>query len=181
MVAAVRALEFVIRQARVEAQQDGNAVCCVILLLLECVVSCLGDMLEYFSEWAYVQCAVRGVSFIEAARITYSMMTCANMQYVISDLLINSVVNLGAIFSGAVGGGVGAAAGWAIAGESAALSGAVIGGWSGLVAGSAAVGVLSSGAKTMLALWAEDPEPLRRLRPEMHEELERRITSKLED
>merc|ERR1719444_130966 len=175
----VRALEAVIRRARRDAQQDGNAVCCVVLLLLECVVSCIGDILEYFSEWAYVQCAVRGASFVEAARITYCMMTCANVYFVVQDLLINSVVNLGALFSGAVGCAAGAGTGFAVDGQQVAVAGGIIGLWAGLIAGGSAVGVLSSGTKTILALWAENPVPLQQRRPEIHAEFENRILGRL--
>jgi len=180
LVAAIRALEAVVRQARVDAQQDGNPLCCVLLMVLECIVSCIGDILEYFSEWAYVQCAVRGVSFFEAARITYSMMTCANLFFVVQDLLINSVVNLGALFCGIVGCAVGAGTGFALGAHIHAISGAVIGLWAGLLAGGSAAGIISSGTKTLLVLWAEDPEPLRLSRPEIHHELENRILVKLD-
>lgn len=180
LIAAVRALAATIRLARRDAQQDGNAVCCVILVLLECVVSCLGDILDYFSEWAYVQCAVRGVSFTQAARITYSMMTCANLFYVVQDLLIDSVVNLGALLCMLVGAAAGAGTGTALGATPCVVAGAVIGGWSGLLAGGAAAGILSSGAKTILVLWAENPEPLQRMQPRIHEECEARILAKLD-
>jgi hypothetical protein len=179
LIAAVRALEAVVRQARYQAQQEGNYLCCILLLVVECVVQCIGDILEYFSEWAYVQCAIRGVSFIEAARITYSMCTCANVLYIIQDLLINSVVNLAALLCAAVGCGVGAGTGFALGGNTAAASGAVIGFLAGLMAGGAAAGVLTSGAKTLLAMWAEDSEPLQKAHPDIHAEFEHRILAKL--
>mmetsp|Transcript_19162 Transcript_19162/g.55592 ORF Transcript_19162/g.55592 Transcript_19162/m.55592 type:complete len:551 (-) Transcript_19162:105-1757(-) len=181
LIAAVRVMQALVRQARANAQEDGNAICCIVLLMLECFVSCIGDILEYFSEWAYVQCAVRGVSFVDAARITYSMVTCSNVEYIIQDLLINSVVSLGALLCGAVGAAVGAAAGCAMQGGELAAAGAIIGLFAGLLSGGAAIGVLSSGTKTILALWAEDPEPLRRARPDMHEEFEQRILGKLSE
>jgi len=177
LVAAIRALEAVISIARRSAQEDGNPVCCVVLLLLECVVSCIGDLLEFFSEWAYVQCAVRGASFMQAAKITQSMLTCANLFYVIQALLINSVVNLGALLSGIVGCVAGLGVGLAVGAHDNALVGAVVGFWAGLVVGGATAGVLSSGAKTILALWAEDPTPLHRMRPAMHQDMENRIIS----
>jgi len=180
LVAAVRAVEMLIRQARVDAQADGNTCCCVILLVLECVVTCVGDILEYFSEWAYVQCAVRDVSFIEAARITYSFMTCSSLELILQDLLVNSVVSLGALLCGAVGCAAGAGAGFAVgAGSGHVIAGAVIGLWAGLVSGSAAAAIISSGTKSILVLWAEDPEPLRRNFPEIHKEFENRILTKL--
>merc|ERR1711920_240140 len=168
------------RQARYDAQSEGNTACCVVLLVLECVIGCIGDILEYFSDWAYVQVAVRGVSFVQAARITYSFFTCSNMEYVIQDLLVNSVVNLGAMLCGAVGCAVGAAAGCFWGSKiGVVVASAGMGFWSGLVAGGNAAGILSSGAKTILALWAEDPEPLRKTHPEIHSEFESRILSRV--
>merc|ERR1719272_56493 len=116
LVAFVRALEATVRSARRDAQQEGNMVCCVMLLLVECFIGCIGDILEYFSEWAYVQCAVRGGSFFEAARITLTFFTCANVQYILSDLLLNSVVNLGTLLCACTGAAAGAGAGY-IAGD----------------------------------------------------------------
>merc|ERR1712039_722818 len=98
LIAIVRAMEQMARQVRRDAQADCNIVLFIVALILECVTSCIGDILEYFNDWAYVQCAVRGVSFINAARITYSMMTCANVQYIIQDLLLNSLASSGALF-----------------------------------------------------------------------------------
>merc|ERR1712176_768373 len=114
LVAAIRALELVVRMARRDAQEEGNIVTSILLCVLEMIISCIGDMLEYFSEWAYVQCAVRGASFMEAAKITYSLCTCASLFYVIQALLINSVVNLGAILCGIVGCAVGLGVGLAV-------------------------------------------------------------------
>eukprot|EP00933_Yihiella_yeosuensis_P050536 TRINITY_DN48342_c0_g1_i1.p1 TRINITY_DN48342_c0_g1~~TRINITY_DN48342_c0_g1_i1.p1 ORF type:complete len:571 (-),score=120.13 TRINITY_DN48342_c0_g1_i1:353-2065(-) len=175
LIAAVRALEAVVRQARQDAQQDGNPCCCIILLALECVVGCIGDILEFFSEWAYVQCAVRGVGFVDAARITYSFMTCSNIQYIIQALLVNTVVSLGALLCGIIGAAVGAGAGAAMGGSELALAGGAIGLFAGFIAGGTAAGIISSGTKTILALWAENPEPLRFTHPEIHMEFESRI------
>jgi hypothetical protein len=179
LVAAIRALEAVIRSARAQAQEDGNVACCICLLVVECIVSCIGDILEYFNEWAYVQCAVRGASFAEAAKITYSLFTCANLFYVVQDLLVDSVVNLGALFCALVGGAAGAGAGAAIGDTADVVGGAVMGLFAGLIAGGSAAGIISSGTKTILAMWAESPEPLRQSHPEIHHEFEQRIMTKI--
>eukprot|EP00929_Paragymnodinium_shiwhaense_P118668 TRINITY_DN90580_c0_g1_i1.p1 TRINITY_DN90580_c0_g1~~TRINITY_DN90580_c0_g1_i1.p1 ORF type:complete len:559 (+),score=139.09 TRINITY_DN90580_c0_g1_i1:96-1772(+) len=182
LIAAIRAVEAVVRSARTQAQQEGSALTCIILLCLECVVSCIGDILEYFSEWAYVQCAVRGVKFTDAARITYSLCTCANIDFIIKDLLLGSVVSLGAILCGIVGGAVGAGIGYAFSSHTNSVAiGAVIGLWGGILAGAAAAGIISSGTKAILALWAEDPEPLRLSQPETHDEFQARIASRVNE
>lgn len=180
LVAFVRALEVVVRSARQDAQQDGNTACCVMLLVVECFVGCIGDILEYFSEWAYVQCAIRGASFFEAARITLTFFTCANLQYILSDLLLNSVVNLGTLLCGCTGAAAGAGAGYFAGDSTSAGVGALLGLIVGVVAGGAAVGIISSGVKTTLACWAEDPEPLRQAHPEVHAQFESRILAKLQ-
>jgi len=179
LVAGVRALEATISLARSNARRDRNVVQYVILTVLQCLVSCLGDILEYFSEWAYVQCAVRGVGFLDAARITYSQMTCANVYILIHDLLIDSVVSLGALLCGLVGAGAGAGAGYALGGIGLVVAGGSVGAWSGLLSGGSAAGIFSSGTKTVLALWAEDPAPLVRAQPETHRAFEDRILAKL--
>merc|ERR1712232_1140460 len=178
LIAAVRAAESIASMARSQAQEDGNTLCCIIFLIVEMVIGCIGDMLEYFSEWAYVQCAVRGVKFTDAARITYSMMTCANIKYILKVLLLDSVVLLGAILCGLVGAAVGAGVAFATGDDAMSITaGAVIGLWAGCLAGGSAAGIISSGTKTILALWAEDPEPLRLTHPETHYEFEARIVN----
>merc|ERR1719401_1470710 len=109
----------------------------------------------------------------------YAMMTCANLMFVVQDLLIDSVVFLGALLCGVLGGGAGALVGATFGAPELILAGAVIGLWTGLMAGGSAAGILSSGTKTILVLWAEDPEPLRRMEPTIHQEFETRIMGKL--
>lgn len=185
LIAAVRAAEFVASMARSQAQEEGNTLCCIVFLIVEMVIGCIGDMLEYFSEWAYVQCAVRGVKFTDAARITYSLCTCANIDYILRDLLLNSLISTGAILCGIVGGAVGAGTGFAVKAalannNDAVILGAVIGALAGLMAGGSAAGIIGSGTKTIMVLWAEDPEPLRLAHPETHQEFEARIAAKIE-
>ena len=43
MVAAINALEMLIRSLRRAAQRDGDIVGCIIALILECIVSAIGD------------------------------------------------------------------------------------------------------------------------------------------
>jgi len=185
IVASIRTLDFIIRQAMRAAEEEGNFVSCILLCLLECLVNCIGDIIEYFSEWAYVQCAVRGSSFCEAARITYSMLTCANVNYIVEDLLLNSLVVMGSLFCAAVGAVSGASAGAALCATGkvgvAASAGAGLGFVTGLLAGGNSLGVYSSGVKTILACWADNPDSLMNSHPEIHKEFVSRIQGKLFD
>mmetsp|Transcript_15406 Transcript_15406/g.35012 ORF Transcript_15406/g.35012 Transcript_15406/m.35012 type:complete len:351 (-) Transcript_15406:3-1055(-) len=180
LIAVIRAMESTVRSMRRDAQGDGNAVACVLLCILECMISCIGDIMEYFSEWAFVQVACRGVSFCQAVRITYSMCSCANIVYIVQDLLLDSVVNLGALLCGMAGALGGGAAGYGMAGfesggEMMVIVGLVIGLFAGLVAGGSAIGIFSSGVKTILSCWAERPESLQETHPHIHAEFENKI------
>mmetsp|Transcript_60219 Transcript_60219/g.158376 ORF Transcript_60219/g.158376 Transcript_60219/m.158376 type:complete len:120 (+) Transcript_60219:3-362(+) len=107
------------------------------------------------------------------------MMTCSNMKYILSDCLTDSVVTMGAFLCGVIGATAGALAGLGFADGNAALAGGIIGLFAGFMAGGAAAGIISSGTKTILALWAENPEPLRQTHPEIHHEFEHKIRAKL--
>jgi len=182
LVAIVQAVEATVRAMRRDAQEEGNMVLCVILCLVECVINCIGDILEYFSEWAYIQCAIRGVSFCDAARITYSMCTCANMQYILRDMLLGSLVSLGSMMCAFVGCLSGGAFGYFMDTGHPELiyAGLGIGFLVGMLAGSCAVSIINSGIKTILMCWAENPEFLKESRPELHREFCQRIRDNME-
>jgi len=175
IIAAIKALEAMVRQMRQDMQSEGNIVGCVLMAILECLISCIGDIMEYFSEWAYVQVACRGVSFCTAVRITYSMCSCANLTYIIKDLLLDSVVNLGSLLCAGTGALSGGIVGYAAGSTVKLLAGAIVGFLTGMIAGGSCVGIFASGVKTMLALWAEDPSHLQRSHPDIHAELEAKI------
>eukprot|EP00930_Biecheleria_cincta_P027966 TRINITY_DN19534_c0_g1_i1.p1 TRINITY_DN19534_c0_g1~~TRINITY_DN19534_c0_g1_i1.p1 ORF type:complete len:556 (+),score=93.64 TRINITY_DN19534_c0_g1_i1:140-1669(+) len=162
LVAGVRAVEYFVRASQRQAQEEGNIVTCLLLCCLDCLLSIIGDILEYFNEWAYVQCALRGTNFFDSARITYALCTCASMQYIITDLLVDSVVTLGAFFC-------------AICGNMILAMGALMGLIGGTIAGATAMSIFSSGTKTLLAAWTEDPEPLMHSYPEIAQDFSQKL------
>lgn len=181
LVAIVRAMEQVANQMERDARQEGNMVLCVLACLLACVLNCLGDILEYFNDWAYVQCAVRGVKFCDAATLTYSMMTCANVKYILSDLLLNSLVTMGTMMIAAVSTSAGAGFGYFTGGTLGAIWGAILGVVIGLMSGAAALGTINSGVKTILVCWADDPDKLAERHPELHAEFSMRLLANYDE
>jgi len=177
-VALIRTMEVVVKSARRQAAEEGNVVTCILLCLLECFIACIGDMLEYFNEWAYVQCALRGVDFISGVRITFAMFTCANMQYILQDMLLNSVINLGAVLCAVVGTLAAFAFGWFMGSETDKAGGsAVLGFVASLVAGGICFSVIGSGVKTILVCWTDNPNQLKL----ENEAIEMQFTNKVND
>eukprot|EP00932_Pfiesteria_piscicida_P004764 SRR837773.14669.p1 GENE.SRR837773.14669~~SRR837773.14669.p1 ORF type:complete len:285 (-),score=75.05 SRR837773.14669:106-867(-) len=165
LVAVVRALEMVARAMR---QESDNIVVVIIGCIMECLLNCVGDMIEYFNDWAYVQCALRGSSLCEAASITYSKLTCANIQYIFQDLLIGSVSSFGSLTVAGVACMATAAASYVMYGPEVAAGAAIFAFFVGMISGGTAVGIINSGSKTILTCWAEDPERLSHDHEETH-------------
>eukprot|EP00438_Fugacium_kawagutii_P016720 Skav227664 [mRNA] locus=scaffold58:615270:615965:- [translate_table: standard] len=171
VVAAINAVQMLVRSVRVAAQEDGNIVGCIVALVLECIIDAIGDMLEYFNAWVYVQCAMRGGSFCESARATCAMISCNGLKAIIGDLLVDRVVLLGTLLSGLVGLGVGAAIAFTREhsehthsvhfSHSGMVVAGVIGGlFGGLLAGGGVMTIFSSGTKAIIMCWAEEPDRL---------------------
>jgi len=160
-------------------QKHGKRLACIPWNVLGRFVRCMEDVPDCLNDWALVQCAVRGTNFMESAAVAHSLIVCANVQYIIDDLLLGSLASLSGIVCGLTGGLVAAATGWALGGANAGLIGGGVGAMIGMSAGFAALGGLSSGIMTILVCWAEDPLPLIESRPDVHLELESKILGRL--
>jgi len=186
IIAVVRAMEAVARKMMNDAEESGNYVACVIACIITCIIQCIGDILEWISLYAYVQVAVRGLGFIDATKATYSMATISNLIYVVSAILVEWVVGMGAAFCGLTGGVVAGLLGYLACDVPEfcvvlAVIGAIFGLLSGCIAGGSAVGVMNSGSVTILMSWAEKPEVLQRTHPELHTKFHNVIGTKMNE
>ena len=163
----------------------GNCVGSVITCIFDMIIGCTGDLIEYFDDWVYAQCAVRGTSFCVSARSSYALIACNGLPTVITDLLLDFVLLPASTLSGLVGLSV------AVAGDASSLlrrpeelqSIDIASGLTGLVGGFIGAGIVlrffSSGSKSILLCWAENPIPLH----EEHEfeHLHTELTAKIRD
>jgi len=46
--------------SRAETAGEGSNVCCLCVCCLDCLLSCLRDIMEYFNRWAFTYVAVYG-------------------------------------------------------------------------------------------------------------------------
>ena len=166
-MAAIQTVEAIVQGVQEQAAEEGNVVLCVIALILQCIIACIGDLMEYFSQWVYVMCAIRGGSFCGSARGTCALFSCAGMKPIMGGLLIDPVVTLGCLFGGLGGMGFAAFAAFTRASGAGNMSRAdviglcaVLGLVSALISGAGGMAVLSSGTKAILMCWAEDPDRL---------------------
>merc|ERR1711904_261230 len=85
----------------------NNVVQMVVLCVLECLISCIRDMVEAFSYFAYVQCAIRGLSFWSSAKATYALCKWDNLYELIGTTLVGNVCSLGSVMCGLLSGAAG--------------------------------------------------------------------------
>jgi len=177
VIAIIRAMEQLARKLRGDAQSEGNVVGMVVACVLQCVISCIGDILEWISQYIYVQVALRGLSFLDGAKATYALATISNLVYVCSAILVTYVALLGSILcalSGAAIAGVFSYYTCGIPGVCVqlAMMGGMFGCIGGCLAGGNAVGIINSGAVSIIMCWAERPDILQRTNKDIAERFE---------
>ena len=163
LTAIIRALQMVVKMAKEDNERDGNNIMAVVLACLECLIDLLGDILEYFNAYVYVQIAVYGKKYWSAAKDTFELFKSTGVDAIVNDDLTGYPIMVGAVFNIIVviltvwlfgnGGKWGASAGIA------AFVGCLI--YYGVCQ------VLSSNVKTLFVCWAENPAEFSLNRPEL--------------
>eukprot|EP00756_Hemistasia_phaeocysticola_P065624 Hpha_TRINITY_DN8680_c0_g1::TRINITY_DN8680_c0_g1_i1::g.168868::m.168868 len=91
IVAILQMIRLVLRML----MRNRNAI---LRCLVMCVLGCLESLMRYFNKWAFVQVAIYGKSYIQAAKATWRMMMDGSIWAgVISDTIVDqalAMVNL---------------------------------------------------------------------------------------
>jgi hypothetical protein len=159
LVAVIQALEAMARQAR--QNEDGQILAC----LLECILSCIRDIVEYFNKWAYVYVGLYGFGYIEAGRNVIQLFKQKGWTVLITDDLNDRVLMMMSLGVGGLTGIVGIL--FAMADPSLldnlgldgsdSLVAFLISGVVGLVFSSILMSVVSSAVNTVIVCFAESP------------------------
>lgn len=95
IVALIRMMEMIARDQKEKAAREGNAALMIIACMMQCILSMLGDLMNYLNGLAIVRVAVYGESFCTAAKRTMNMMKYRGMDQIINDDLSGMPVWLG--------------------------------------------------------------------------------------
>jgi len=160
LVAVVQALRMMARQAR--QNEDAQLLYC----LIECILACIEDIVEYFNKWAYVYVGLYGFGYIEAGRNVIQLFQQKGWTVLITDDLNDRVLLMMSFGVGALTGIIGilvAAAdenllgGFDFDGGSTALVAFFICFVVGLVFSSILMSVVGSAVDTVIVCYAESP------------------------
>ncbi|CAG8691768.1 4741_t:CDS:2 [Cetraspora pellucida] len=89
--------------ARAVLQSFANSdegVCGFLALCIACLLAWIESLVEYFNFYAYVQVAIYGKSYCQAAKDTWTLIKDRGIEAIINDDLIGNVLTMGSLLIG---------------------------------------------------------------------------------
>jgi len=100
IIAVIQTLKALARQARREGSDEGNLLVVILACCAECILQCIGDIIEYFNVYAFTEVAIYGKSYCQAAKDTWTICKSHGIEALINDNLIGNVLSIGSLTIG---------------------------------------------------------------------------------
>lgn len=97
LVAIIQFLDFVVQSLRSNGnggRREQSGVEAVLLCCLDCILSLLQNIMEYFNKWAFVFVGIYGYDFLTAGKKVMTLFTQRGWTVVINDNLISRALAL---------------------------------------------------------------------------------------
>jgi hypothetical protein len=88
LVAILEALQALLNNAAQDNDRGGLMIC-----IVQCILSCLESLLEYFNRWAFVYVGLYGYSYVEAGKNVMNLFRYRGWTTIINDNLIHGVLS----------------------------------------------------------------------------------------
>eukprot|EP01123_Difflugia_compressa_P003737 TRINITY_DN15039_c0_g1_i1.p1 TRINITY_DN15039_c0_g1~~TRINITY_DN15039_c0_g1_i1.p1 ORF type:complete len:438 (+),score=15.59 TRINITY_DN15039_c0_g1_i1:177-1316(+) len=164
IVSLIKTLRTIVRSLRSES--NNLLLCCI-----DCILSCIDGLVQYFNHYAYCQVAIYGKTFVRSAKDTWELFKTSGLEAIINDNLVDGVLWLGvflnALTTGAVGIGIGVAFKYTHETGDYVLF-FIVGFIIGFVLMVLAMQVIDSGIACTFVCFAEDRHSLQRTNPELY-------------
>jgi len=174
IIAVIQTLEFLAREMKRNAADDNNVALAIIACCLECILSCIGDMIEYFNVYAFTEVAIYGKPYCQAAKDTWTLCKSRGIEAIINDNLIGNVLSIGAMTVACLSAVVTCAIGFLILRLEEVAVYVIFGIVAfliGLMVFLVVAKVINSGVATTFVCLCEDPDALRYTKPELWEKV----------
>ncbi|KAI8076284.1 plasma-membrane choline transporter-domain-containing protein [Thamnidium elegans] len=173
LIALVNLIRYFLQIAR---SNTDNAACAFLICIIQCIVNCAAGLFEWFNYYAFSGVAIYGKPFIPTARKTWTMIKDRGIEAMINDNLIGNVLFMGGLLVGVLCGLLGfiyLQLSRPVYNQDGGMTPVVI--MMCFLIGSSMFStiatVISSGVATTFVCLAEDPEALRRSKPELFEKI----------
>ncbi|KAJ2002490.1 putative choline transporter, neither null mutation nor overexpression affects choline transport, partial [Coemansia thaxteri] len=100
IVALIQTVRAILRAIR--GQGGDNIAVQLIACCVDCILGCIEGMVEFFNKYAYVEIAVYGKPFTQAAKDTWTLIKDRGVDALINDCLIGNVLQMGSFLCAAV-------------------------------------------------------------------------------
>jgi hypothetical protein len=177
LVAIIQTLRSMVESAR---HNDDNGACgSIMLCLVDCCLSCVEGMLEYFNKYAYIYVGMYGYSYLEAGKNVMTLFQQKGWTVIINDDLISNVLSLFCFVVGCLTGCVGLVMNelnpsWFEGYSSEATGMSVAFGFPfliGVVISAILFSVVDSSVNTVMVSFAEAPMEFEQNHPELSSEM----------
>ncbi|KZT21437.1 DUF580-domain-containing protein [Neolentinus lepideus HHB14362 ss-1] len=81
-------LRLLFQALRNNANEDGNPVAAILACCAECFVACIEGMVQYFNRYAYIETALYGKPYVEAAKDTWRLFVDRGIDALVNDQLV---------------------------------------------------------------------------------------------
>jgi len=174
LVAIIRALRALAESAHGDSD---NGCAAFMLCLVECLLRCLENIIEYFNKFAFIYVGMYGYSYLEAGKNVMTLFQHRGWSIIIADDLVSNVLSLFTLVIGGLTGCVGLALNetnpqWFEGYQGAAMG--VAFGFTflvGLVIAAIMLSIVDSAVNTVLVAFAEGPAEFDQNHPELSEEM----------
>ncbi|KAI8997374.1 plasma-membrane choline transporter-domain-containing protein [Pilobolus umbonatus] len=171
LMALVNLVRYFLQIAR---ETSDNACLSFLICIIQCIVNCAAGLFEWFNYYAFSGVAIYGKPFIPSAKQTWRLIKDRGLEAMINDNLIGNVLFMGGLLVGVLCSLLGfiyLQITRPIYNENGGMTPVVIMMCFliGISMFSAISTVISSGVATTYVCLAEDPDALRRTKPELYE------------
>lgn len=172
LVAIIQATRQLAESARQNDDVGQLIACCV-----DCILSCLESILEYFNKWAFVYVGLYGYGYCEAGKNVIQLFKDRGWEAIIADDLVGMVLFMVSLIVGLITGGIAMffeeTTGWFddYPHDGAEWVAFVVGLIVGLVLCSILMSVIASSVNSAIVLFAEGPAEFEKNHPELSAEM----------
>ena len=100
LIAIIETLKALARNAKNNAANDNNIGLAILFCCLQCILQCIGDLLEYFNKYAFTQVAIYGKDYCQAAKDTWELFKSRGFDAIINDNFVGTVLGFGSLMVG---------------------------------------------------------------------------------
>jgi len=102
IVALLDLLRAGVRILQAQASDSGDIIGSVVACCVQCCVTCIRGLVDYFNRYAYIEIAMFGKSYINAAKDAWNLLKQRGIDALVNDCLVNNIWTFLSLAAGAL-------------------------------------------------------------------------------